>query len=76
MPGAKKRAEQLGVRNVMVATNSGASVLATPKLGSPHAAMVLRPAKTRDLFSMRLRVKDLLLVPTGDDVWFSDGPLP
>jgi hypothetical protein len=50
--------------------------IATPKLGFAHAAMILRPARTRDLFSMRLRVKDLLLVRTADDVWFSNGPLP
>jgi len=50
--------------------------IAAPKLGFAHAAMTLRPARTRDLFSMRLRVKDLLLVPTPDDVWFCDGPLP
>ena len=50
--------------------------IATPKLGFAHAAMILRPARTQDLFSMRLRVKDLLLVRTADDVWFSNGPLP
>lgn len=50
--------------------------IATPQLGFAHAAMVLRPARTQDLFSMRLRVKDLLLVPTPDDVWFRNGPLP
>ncbi|HUT36311.1 MAG TPA: hypothetical protein VNE39_22675 [Planctomycetota bacterium] len=50
--------------------------IATPKLGFAHAAMILRAARTQDLFSMRLRVKDLLLVPAPDDVWFSNGPLP
>ena len=50
--------------------------IATPKLGFAHAAMVLRPVRTQDLFSMQLRVKDLLLMPTPDDVWFSNGPLP
>ena len=50
--------------------------IATPKLGFAHAAMVLRPVRTHDLFSMQLRVKDLLLVRAQDDVWFSNGPLP
>jgi hypothetical protein len=38
--------------------------------------MILRPARTRDLFSMQLRVKDLVLARTPDDVWFSNGLLP
>ena len=41
----------------------------------PHAAMVLRPAKTRDIFSNTLRVKDLVLVPGPKDHWFDNGPL-
>jgi hypothetical protein len=42
----------------------------------PDAAMVLRPARSEDIFKGELRIKDLLLRPTPNDVWFSDGPLP
>ncbi|NQT52464.1 hypothetical protein HQ576_10455 [bacterium] len=50
--------------------------IATPAGGFAHAAMTLRPTRTEDMFSMQLRVKDLLLVRTPDDVWFSNGVLP
>ena len=50
--------------------------IATPKGGFAHAAVILRPTKTRDMFSMQLRVKNLLLVRAQDDVWFCNGPLP
>jgi hypothetical protein len=42
----------------------------------PDAALVLRPTRTQDIFSGRFRIKDVLLRPTQDDVWFSQGPLP
>jgi hypothetical protein len=42
----------------------------------PDAALVLRPTKTEDVFSGQCRIKDVLLRPTEDDVWFSQGPLP
>ena len=42
----------------------------------PDAAVILRPVKSEDMFSMQFRVKDLLLCPTPDDVWFSDKELP
>ena len=42
----------------------------------PDAAMVLRPVKSHDMFTTQFRVKDLLLCPTSDDVWFSNGELP
>ncbi len=42
----------------------------------PDAAVVLRPTKSADMFSMQFRVKDLLLCPTPNDVWFTNGPLP
>lgn len=42
----------------------------------PDAAVVLRPVKAQDMFTMQFRVKDLLLCPTPDDVWFSNKMLP
>ncbi|HUS47278.1 MAG TPA: hypothetical protein VM098_04110 [Phycisphaerae bacterium] len=42
----------------------------------PDAAMILRPRPTRELFTMQLRIKDLILRPTPNDVWFNNGPLP
>ncbi len=42
----------------------------------PDAALILRPARSEDMFKGQLRLKDLILRPTADDVWFSDGPLP
>lgn len=42
----------------------------------PDAAVVLRPVKSQDIFSMHFRVKDLLLCPTPSDVWFSNRELP
>lgn len=52
--------------------------IATPSsyCGLPDAAMILRPARSAELFTMRLRVKELVLKPAPDDVWMSDGPLP
>jgi hypothetical protein len=41
----------------------------------PDAAMVLRPARTEDLFKGQLRIKDLVLVPGPKDHWFNNGPL-
>lgn len=42
----------------------------------PDAAMVLRPARTQDMFKGKLRVKDLVLAPKYDDPWFCDQPVP
>ncbi|KPJ62212.1 MAG: hypothetical protein AMS15_04675 [Planctomycetes bacterium DG_23] len=42
----------------------------------PDAALTLRPVKSGEIFSMQFRVKDILLCPTANDVWFSNGPLP
>ena len=42
----------------------------------PDAAMVLRPVKSQDMFTSQLRVKDSLLCPTPNDVWFSNRELP
>jgi uncharacterized protein len=42
----------------------------------PDAAMVLRPARSEDIFRGALRIKHVTLSPTPDDVWFSSGPLP
>ncbi len=42
----------------------------------PDAAMILRPAKTQDMFKGELRVKDLVLVPHDNDPWFTDKPVP
>jgi hypothetical protein len=42
----------------------------------PDAAVVLHPSKTEDMFMGNLRIKDVALCPTPDDVWFSQRPLP
>lgn len=42
----------------------------------PDAAVILHPVKSRDMFSTHFRVKDLLLCPTANDVWFSNKQLP
>jgi hypothetical protein len=42
----------------------------------PDAAVVMHPAKTSDMFMGKLRIKDVVLSPTENDVWFSQGPLP
>ena len=41
----------------------------------PAAAVVLRPAKTQDLFKRELRVKDIILVPQSEDRWFKNHPV-
>lgn len=41
----------------------------------PGAAVILRPARTQDLFKRELRVKDLVLVPGSEDAWFNNGPV-
>ena len=45
-------------------------------LGYSHAALIVHPVKTTALFSTHFRVKDLLLSPSDDDIWFNDGPIP
>jgi hypothetical protein len=42
----------------------------------PDAAVILRPTRAEDMFSQQLRVKDLLLCATANDVWLTNGPLP
>ena len=49
--------------------------IATPG-GYSHAALILHPVTTRELFSTHFRVKDLLLVPSENDIWFNDGRIP
>jgi uncharacterized protein len=44
--------------------------------GYSHAALVLHPVKSAELFTTRFRVKDLLLAPSDNDIWFNDGPIP
>jgi len=46
-----------------------------PESNCPHAAMILHPVRTNDMFKYRLRVKDLVLVPRPRDHWFSNGPI-
>ena len=41
----------------------------------PDAAIVLRPARTEDLFKGQLRIKDLVLLPGPKDHWFNNGPV-
>ena len=47
----------------------------SPKSNCPHAAVILRPAKTEDMFRGNLRVKDIVLVPGENDHWFDNRPL-
>ena len=42
----------------------------------PDAAVILRPAKSENIFKGELRIKDVVLCPTSNDVWFTNGPLP
>ena len=42
----------------------------------PDAAVILRPAKSEDIFKGELRIKDVVLRPTPNDVWFTNSPLP
>lgn len=42
----------------------------------PHAALIVHPVRSAALFSTHFRVKDLLLVPSHDDIWFNNGPIP
>ena len=42
----------------------------------PDAAVVLRPTRSEDVLSGELRIKNIFVCPTPDDVWFSNGPLP
>jgi hypothetical protein len=47
----------------------------SPKSNCPHAAVILRPARTEDVFRGGLRIKDIVLVPGDNDHWFSNRPL-
>ena len=47
----------------------------SPKSNCPHAAVVLRPTRTEDMFKGNLRVKDIVLVPGDNDHWFDNRPL-
>lgn len=49
--------------------------ITTPN-GYSHAALVVHPVKSTELFSTHFRVKDLLLRPSDNDIWFNDGPIP
>lgn len=49
--------------------------ISTP-YGYSNAAVIVHPVKTSSLFNTYCRVKDLLLVPSENDVWFNDGPIP
>jgi len=40
-----------------------------------HAAVVLTPVRSDDMFKGRLRIKDVVLVPGPRDHWFNDQPL-
>lgn len=67
---------------VLMAADSGhlpldgdCMVIVTPK-GYAHAAMVVHPTRSEHLFGTQFRVKDLLLVPGEDDIWFNGGPIP
>ena len=52
-----------------------AIAMPSPRSNCPHAAVILRPAKTKDMFKGALRVKDVLLIPGDNDHWFSNRPL-
>jgi hypothetical protein len=67
---------------VLMAADSGhlpldedCMAIVTPK-GYAHAAMVVHPTRSEHLFGTHFRVKDLLLAPGDDDIWFSDRPIP
>ena len=67
---------------VLMAADSGrlplsddCMAIATPS-GHAHTAMVVTPVTSEHLFGTQFRVKDLLLVPGDDDIWFSNGPIP
>ena len=47
----------------------------SPKSNCPHAAVILRPTRTEDMFKGQLRVKDIALAPGDNDHWFSNEPL-
>ena len=47
----------------------------SPKSNCPHAAVILRPTKTEDMFQGGLRIKDTALVPGDNDHWFSNQAL-
>ena len=38
----------------------------------PHAAVILRPTKTNDIFMGQFRVKDIILLPGPKDHWFNN----
>ena len=67
---------------VLMAADSGQLPLAedciaiTPPHGYSHAALIVHPVKSEQLFKTHFRVKDLLLVPGDGDIWFNDGPIP
>jgi len=44
--------------------------------GYSHAALVVHPVRSENLFSTLFRVKDLLLSPSDNDIWFNGGPIP
>ena len=46
-----------------------------PKSNCPHAAVILRPTKTEDMFKGALRIKDTVLVRGENDHWFSNEAL-
>ncbi len=49
--------------------------IVTPQ-GYAQTAMIVHPVTSEHLFGTHFRVKDLLLVPGDDDIWFNDGPIP
>jgi hypothetical protein len=46
-----------------------------PACNCPHAAVILHPTRTEDIFLGQLRIKDLVLLPGPEDHWFDDRPL-
>lgn len=52
-----------------------AIAMPSPKSNCPHAAVVLRPTTTENMFKGQLRIKDIALVPGNNDHWFSNKPL-
>jgi len=67
---------------VLMAADSGQLPLAedcmaiTTPNGYSHAALVVHPVKSEELFGTHFRVKDLLLASSDNDIWFNDGPIP
>lgn len=44
--------------------------------GYSYTALIIHPVKTQHLFNTHFRVKDFLLSPSENDIWFNNGDIP